>query len=142
MSCRCDLPRPKTDPRFPDTCRACGYPIPEEWGSASISRFLDRLEATYPVLPDRFQRFRIECESRELAGRTKFGTLSHHGKNNIREAIEEAADGFNYCAFEHIVHMRQEGRDDDVDLVLVAARHFADACEALHRLKERRAGGS
>jgi len=120
-----------------------------EWESnnETVTEFFDRLEeATLPRrgpapdagwnIPAWFERFRLHCEVRELAGRKTFGN-TFHNRDNCREAQEEAADAALYSFFQTLVS-RRAAQDENYELALTAAFHAAKLHEALDNLRSRR----
>lgn len=101
-----------------------------------MREFYDRLEEGPPI--ETFEVFRRHCLEREMAGRPKFGH-SFHAKDNIAEALEEASDGANYCAFD-VLKAARAADHDDIDLALTAAWHFAKAYDSLLHLRAKRHG--
>lgn len=141
--CSCRLPIESVNPRKEGFCAACALRLPP--GSDQLGPFLDRLADAIPgaVNPKTgkpsatWAAFRKSCEERERVGRERFG-FAFYRRNNIREASEEAWDGANYAAFDHIVQTHREGEDGDVDLALTAAAKFFEAFEALAHLRAKR----
>ncbi len=86
------------------------------------------------ALPEVHDHFIQTCRAREFAGRETFGS-AYLGRDNIGEAWEEAADFANYAFFE-VLNRRAEGKDDRMDLALIAAHHAAMAHLALLRLRD------
>lgn len=84
--------------------------------------------------PEWWQNFRIHCEARELAGRSRF-RHSLLARNNPREGMEEAADGALYAFFDTLVS-RRALEDEELDVALTAAYHFAKGWEALSHLHD------
>jgi hypothetical protein len=123
------------------SCVKCGLHIAAEWSinDQTMREFFGRLSSAIPVKSEAWHLFRLECEERERAGRSRFGQ-SFHGRRNLREAAEEAADGALYCALDTLV-VRREGRgDEDMDLALRAANYFYLAYEATLQLRAKRRG--
>lgn len=145
VSCRCQLPIESGNPRSAGSCVACGRILDPAWTSndKTVASFYTGLQrGVFPnelVIADEFTLFRVEAESREFAGRKRFGH-SHLRRDNLREAREEAADGANYLLFDHLQEIRATGRDEDMDLVLTGAKHFYLAHKAAQNLRERRRG--
>jgi hypothetical protein len=144
--CTCLIPHDSPNPRHEGACASCGFRIPPEWTSREVRPFLDRLGDAIPgaVNPKTgkpsptWAAFRRVCERREEDGRLVFGEASIHSRDNISEALEEAADGANYAAFDHIVTRHREGQDGDIDLALTVAQKFYEAYEALVMLDAKR----
>jgi hypothetical protein len=72
----------------------------------------------------------MDAMAREFAGRRKFG-LRFLGRNNPKDAQEEATDGANYAAFEIVKQENRHGNDTATDLLLRAAQKFFEAYELL-----------
>ena len=142
--CRCAEPKPNDrDPlnrRSADYCRICQRQISREWTSndKTLGWFLDGLAACIPARGEEWQRFRIHCEARELAGRPRF---KHQflNRDNVAEGLEEAADGALYAHLD-VLKAKRAGEDGDVDMALIAAHHFYEAYAALLHLRQRRNG--
>lgn len=136
-SCSCQSPSPK--PQRPDTCVRCGIKLKPDTicNDATMAEFFNRLSDAFPDDPEWLKDFRIGCESRELAGRKKFG-WAYFDRNNLREAEEEFFDGANYAMME-VLKNRRDGMDDQLDMALIVAWHASHAYAALRgmRLKER-----
>lgn len=136
------MPRPSPNPRSPG-CNACGLPFAPEWLSSdeTLAEFFSRLqEAAFPgEAPHDFLAFRAHCEARERAGRESFG-LAYLSRDNLREAMEEFADGANYFFFDTLQHLRNRGDDDDYELALTAALHAYKAHRAARELAAKRRG--
>ena len=139
--CECREPNPYQHPEKGDTCVQCSGYISPRWTSnnQTVAAFFDRLEQSmFPVslddLPDWWERFRMHCEARELAGRSRF-RHSLCRRNNPGEGMEEAADGALYALFDCLVS-RRAGEDEEIDIALTAAYHFAKAHEALSHLHD------
>jgi hypothetical protein len=142
MSCRCDEPKCKTNPRHLKTCNKCGRNVSPTWDCTdeNFNEFFDRLREALPGAIE-LDDFRKACADRERRGRHIFGH-SYLVRDNIEEAVEEAADGANYAYFETLKN-RRLGREDQIALALTAAQKFYEAYEALQllRIKERGAPG-
>jgi len=136
-SCSCQSPSPK--PQRPDTCVRCGYKVQADalCDDKTVGAFFNRLSDAFPDDPEWLKDFRLGCESRELAGRKKFG-WAYLDRNNLREAEEEFFDGPNYAMME-VLKNRRDGMDDQLDMALIVAWHASHAYAALRgmRLKER-----
>lgn len=85
-------------------------------------------------LPDVHEHFTAICRHREMTGRRIFGD-AYLNRDNIAEAWEEAADLANYAFFEAL-QRRNQGKDDRMDLALMAAHHAAMAHLTLLRLRD------
>jgi hypothetical protein len=107
----------------------------------SLSEFFDRVAAgTFPAGPtEDFLAYRRQCEARYAAGETQFGDQWRY-RDNRAEAAEEAADLANYAAFDYFQQVANEGDDEDIDLVLTAARYGYLAYKAFRDLNARRRG--
>ena len=139
--CACKAPQPRVRPGRQDWCERCSLYIDPAiaCNDATVREFFDRLADAMPVRGEAWDLFRMECEAREFAGRSRF-RQSFHGRHNLREAAEEATDGALYCFLDTLV-VRREGRgDEDIDLALTAAHHFYRAFEAAARLRAKRMG--
>ena len=117
-----------------------------------MARLFQRLEEACPPgearrigpngtyeLTDQFLAFKAECLARESRGRDEFG-LRYLRRDNEREAREEWSDGAIYLALSSLKAVRDEGSDEDIDVVLVAMYHAFKAYEATLRLHARRHG--
>lgn len=138
--CTCRYPRPRVNPGKHDFCVSCTFYINPAWSinDKTLRKFMDGLAAAMPVRGDDWQRFRIDVEAREFAGRKRF-EQSFQGRNNIAEGLEEAADGALYCLLDTLV-ARRAGDEEHMDLALVAAMKFYEAYVALIRLHHKRNG--
>ena len=138
--CKCAVPKPKVRPGKADWCERCGYFIHPRWScnSKTMGEFFDRLASALVTRDDTWARFRIDVEAREFAGRRRFGQ-SFQSRNNINEAMEEAADGALYACLDTLV-ARRAGDDEHSDLALAAALHFYRAYETLIHVAHRRRG--
>ena len=139
--CACKVPQPKVKPGKQDWCERCSLFIDPAiaCNDMTVREFFDRLADAMPYRDATWDRFRIECEAREFAGRARF-KQSFHGRQNLREAAEEAADGALYSMLDTLV-VRREGRgDEDIDLALTVAHHFYRAYAASLHLREKRKG--
>ena len=149
--CDCEAPNPYPAPHKAHTCVKCLGWINPAWTSndktmgaflSSLARILDLDPEVAPSANNEaWQRFRAHCEGREFAGRKTF-IHSFHARNNIWEAMEEAADGLNYLAFQSLVDLRAGKEGADRDLLLTAAYHFYLAYEAMVRIRSLRHGVS
>lgn len=147
--CACRVPTNYTSPYKPHACVRCGFYINPAWTSNdktmgaflhSLGRVLDETPGMLPADENEaWQQFRAHCESRELAGRKRFGH-SLLARKNIWEAREEAADGLNYLIFQSLVDRREGNENEDRDLLLTAAYHFYEAYETLLRIQSLRHG--
>lgn len=139
--CRCSVPVRYPQPSFPNTCVRCGFHISPLWTSndLTVGDFFNRLATVFPTKPPQwFHAFRSQCEARERAGRTRFGH-SFLSRDNIEEAIEEAADLAIYAHL-HILRACREQREDHRDLAMTAALKAAEAYHALTELRARETG--
>jgi hypothetical protein len=113
---------------------ACQGHLKPEWLSSddTVKHFFDRLaEAMFhpailngPGPPAWFQRFRRQCEQRELAGRDEFG-VRYLSRNNRVEGQEEASDETIYSHLD-ILRQRREGRPEEWELALTVAKRAAE----------------
>jgi hypothetical protein len=144
--CTCAIPHrayaTENRPRGDQFCNCGGY-IDPSWASTdkTMGEFYDRLEIlptnreavpgtdVYVPTPA-FKLFRMDAMAREFAGRRKFG-LRFLGRNNPKDAQEEATDGANYAAFEIVKQENRHGNDTATDLLLRAAQKFFEAYELL-----------
>lgn len=136
------MPLVHPNPRRADSCVRCAGVLSPEWTSndRTVRDFYDALEAGCGAnVSDAFHTFRDEAMARERAGRPYFG-YRHLGRDSLVDAREEAADGGNYFLFDHLKTIRQEGRDDDIALVLEGAKKFYEAYEIAMALRHRRKG--
>lgn len=141
--CDCQVP---TEHTRPGRCAVCGGEISAEWSSnaETVEEFYDRLEESMFALgiinagqtPEWWQAFRTQAEVRELAGRKTFGH-SFHGRDNPREATEEAADLGNYAMFS-ILASRRLGDPEEWELALTVAKHAALAHHYASALRSHR----
>lgn len=107
----------------------------------TLTEFFNRLEdALFPhtrkdQLPSEWLAFRRQTEAREEIGREIFGD-EYLRRNNAEEGLEEACDGALYSVLE-VARTEQQGGDVDeaAQLALIAAHHFYEGYEALHRLQ-------
>lgn len=127
---QCDCPVPKESARWKLHCRACAGYIDPSWTSndETFAEFFDQLKA----LPGVDATFIEHCRRRELAGRPEFGN-SFLARENCLEALEEAADLALYSNL-HLLKCRREGKREEVELALEAARLAALAYAAVARL--------
>ena len=138
--CNCEIPQNRDSrPGFaPErSCVKCGRIIPDEYTSCdeTVIEFFDRLTDTFPgEQPAWFSMFMGLCMERERDGRTLYGHR-HMGKDNASEGMEEAADGALY-AFFTILRNRRDGNEEEWGLALTAAKHFAEAYQALRLLRD------
>lgn len=140
--CVCKVPIPHPSP-YRHTCVRCGYAIAERWESndANLAAFFDRLEETFPswpTVPEWWQRLRLQCEARELAGRRAFG-LRYLDRDNIRETREEIADAVLYPYFHQLAEIRH-GEDVEIDVLLDVVQHLGKAFAGLDRLTAKHRG--
>lgn len=146
--CSCVLPVESVNPRRPNTCAACGLRISPEWSSTdeNTREFFRRLgEGLFPynrqtgeLMADKwYVEFQAHCERRERAGREIFG-LAFHRRDNPLEAMEEAADGAIYMLLDTLKQRREGRGDEDIDVILTAAKHFALAHKYLAALRAKR----
>lgn len=104
--------------------------VEEQTYEGALAEWLGQLEG----LPDVHEHFTATCRSREMMGRRLFGD-AYLTRDNISEAWEEAADLANYAFFE-VLQRRDQGKDDRVDLALMAAHHAAMAHLTLLKLRD------
>lgn len=92
-----------------------------------------------PGPPAWFQDFIAQCRERWEAGQIHFNysEFAYLNRDNPREGQFEASDGLNYSWFS-ILHQRQALRDEEWELALTAARHFAEAHRILDMLARSR----
>lgn len=139
--CQCTKPHRSPNPRRPHAC-VCGLHISDEWDitDANVWAFFNRLaEGMFPneiELPPWFESFREHATRREAHGRHAFGHEYLRRENPV-EAQEEAADGAIYLLLD-LLRSRREGREEDIDVVLTAAMHFAQAHRYLNLLRAKR----
>jgi hypothetical protein len=88
---------------------------------------------------DDFFSFRAEAEAREKAGRDIFG-FAYLTRANTKDAEEEAGDGGNYFIFDSLQEVRENGSDEEIDLVLLGMFYFYKAHQTARRLRAKRHG--
>jgi hypothetical protein len=138
--CRCAEPREEITAtgRRTGKCRSCLCQIEPHWTSSdrTFAFFYGELNRVPGVSPN-FIRQALE---REREGRDHFGLryLNRDLRNNPAEAMEEAADGGNYCFFEYLAEVREGGSSQPAADLLEAAHHFAKAYAALERVRANR----
>jgi hypothetical protein len=115
-----------------------------EWVSSdrTIGKLFDRLAEALPpgeADSDEFYAFRAQCEAREKAGRNTFG-FRYLNRSNTTEALEEAADFALYLMLDSLREVRDNGSEEDMDLVLIGARHAYKAHATARHLRARRHG--
>lgn len=147
--CRCEIPVGFPQQEKADICVKCSKRINSAWTSndRTIGAFYDRLatilredpEVLSPDVNPAWQQFRIEAEARERAGRRRFGHRAL-GRDNCRDGWEEASDGGNYAFFESLKDIRADRADENIDLLLLAAKRFFEGYEALANYRRRRDG--
>lgn len=148
--CECRIPIAHPSPYKKHTCVKCGFWINPRWTSndETVARFYDSLARAQfhrdkltkrLLIPDDFTVFRAEAEARERAGRDYFG-LRFLGRENTRDAREEAGDGANYFLFDHLQYIRHHDEDEDIDEVLTGAYHAYKTYESARRLRLKRQG--
>jgi len=127
--CDCAVPEDAGKIR-PGWCRMCGGRINPRWTSndRTFSEFFDQLAD----LPDVEPSFIEHCRHRETAGRDEFGH-AFLDRENCLEGLEEAADLAIYSEL-HLLRCRREGKREQTELALEAARLAALAYVALARL--------
>jgi hypothetical protein len=150
VNCRCLKPQPAKNPRKLHDCEKCGYHIPPEWLriDAQVTEFFDRLaESQFPygadgelVTPDWWDDFRSHCKLREWSGREKFG-LDYLARDNPVEATEEATDGALYMLLDGL-RAQREGWDEEKDVALTCAFHFAQAHRYARMMLAKRRGNT
>lgn len=125
--CDCEIPRPYPTPHKAHTCVRCLGEIKPEWKSTdkNLAAFFGRLEEAAPDTTLWLNEFRGHCEQREHAGRESFG-YEYLRRDNPTEATEEACDGAIYMYLDGLRCLR-EGKEEDADVRLTAAFHFAKA---------------
>lgn len=135
----CTRPNPKVNK--PDTCVQCNGLISDEWSSndQTVHEFFKRLGDSIPAKGDAWQRFVIDCEAREFAGRKSFG-FTYLERDNLREAREEACDLALYLMLDALKMVREGRAEEDFGLVLQIAFHAFQAYEATFSLAARRRG--
>lgn len=148
--CRCELPRPSSNPRRATTCNACGFYVDPALLriDAQVAEFFDRLaESQFHhgpdgklLTPDWWDEFREHCTVRELAGRERFG-LDYLARDNPTEACEEATDGALYMLLDGL-RAHRDGCDAAEDVALTAAYHFAQAHRYARMLTAKRRGNT
>lgn len=137
--CTCKTPRPSSDPRRKDSCVVCGRIIHKEWSSSNIAPMLDRLTNFPDVRWSKdYIAFRDLCLGRERAGRDHFG-FRFLGRNNLRDIMEELADGTNYQLFEVIKRRRGE-QEPLEDLALAGAYHAFKWFQIVREIEHRAQG--
>lgn len=137
--CACPVPEPTTDLNGSPKCTRCGFALSTEWVSSDdkLDEFFEQLAlwADNPSL----EQFRALCFAREKSGRHTF-KLRYLGRDNVAEAMEEAADGAMYPYLETLKNRRAGLPEmDDVDLYH-AAHSFALAYLHLARYRQRQLG--
>lgn len=154
--CKCQVPNPSystvNNPNDHERCLRCGDYINPDWTSNddTMGEFYDRLEEAIfpfgvlraPAPNNELSAFREFCDQaivREIAGRKKFGHRMF-GRDNPREAQEEAADLMNYMAFS-LLKARREGDREEWALALTAAHHAFLAWQAAGALRGHRHTG-
>lgn len=108
----------------------------------SLTEFYDRLAASiFPgPVPEDFVAFRAEAEARHVAGEDVFGD-QYLRRDNKPEGREEAADLGNYALYDHLQYLAGVGtEDDELALVLTAAKHGYLAHKAFQELAAKRNG--
>lgn len=112
------------------------------------NEYLDRMESALREVegwprdkppPDAWQTFRSLCLGREAAGRERWGA-AHLTKDNLSEAVEEAADFANYLYFDLLCARRERGEHEDLSLALTACWHSYRAYLATQQLRAKRTG--
>lgn len=73
-----------------------------------------------------------------MAGRDRFG-FQYLRRDNAIEAMEEASDGALYMYLDGLQAIR-DGVDEEKDVALTAAYHFAQAHRYCRLLRQRRRG--
>lgn len=138
--CECEAPVESDNPRRSGTCVKCAHRLSPRWSpnDETVRDFLDRLSEAYPATPAWFERFRGLCEARERHGRVHFG-YAYLDRDNVAEGAEEAADGVLYALLDTL-RAKREGEDENIDLALTAAWHFAEAYQTLLCLRAKRGG--
>lgn len=142
--CRCALPVEYPNPTKQGVCVKCDRWLNPEWLSsdATLSAFFRRLSEALPpgeAESDSWCAFRAQCEAREYAGRDKFG-MEYLVRSNTTEALEETADLALYAFLDSLKQRRDQGSDEDFDLVLMGAFHAYKAHETMRHLRSRRHG--
>lgn len=138
--CKCAEPRETLNPRKRGSCVKCGKQFDPAWVSSDdhVRVFFNRLSSCR-YLEESFPAFRQMCERRELAGRETFG-FRYLDRDNLTEAMEEAADLALYPYLDWLQAAREGRPDEDFDLVLTIAYHASLAFDAAVRLQHKRGG--
>ena len=110
------------------TKAAEAWAFPQFSNDRTFNEFFDQLAD----LPDVEPSFIEHCRHRETAGRDEFGH-AFLDRDNCLEGLEEAADLAIYSEL-HLLRCRREGRREQTELALEAARLAALAYVALARL--------
>jgi hypothetical protein len=154
VSCRCPKPATSVNPRRREVCGKCDHNLDPRWVSSdeTMGEIFRRLAEAMPYgeamvrnpmggdeMTDDFMAFEAHCLGRERAGRDTFG-FAYLDRENEVEALEEWADGANYLAMSYLRKVREEGDDDDFDLVLTIMRHAFKAHQATRQLRAKRHG--
>ena len=142
--CSCPRPGLSINPRMQGSCVKCTRMLNPEWVSsdANMERLFGRLAEAMPpgeADSDDFWAFRAQLEAREKAGRDRFG-FEYLAKDNPREATEEACDLALYGFLDSLRAIRDNGSDEDIDLVLEAAYYAFKAHAKMRHLRARRHG--
>lgn len=142
--CKCSVPRPRIHgPSGIFSCLSCGREVAGPWvlNGERITDFFEYLELfPTPVGTESpLAAVRGLCRARELAGRVKFG-FAYLDRDNAAEALEEAADGINYCLMEQLRYERAGGDEHAKADLYEAAHYFALAYGALQHARARRRG--
>lgn len=126
------------------SCVKCARLLDPVWVSSdrTIGRLLNRLAEALPPgkgESEEFYAFRAHLESRERAGRSIFG-MQYLDRSNTTEALEEAVDFALYMFLDSLQEVRNNGSDEDMDLVLIGAHHAFQCYEVARHLRARRHG--
>lgn len=123
---------PSLNPRFADRCFRCDQPLsakPEPLRrNLPLEREIVREATRGTVDPDRLIEHAQNRAERLSAEYVPDPRLIARGKDRLREAREEAADGVNHCLF----WLQEHDVEDDLrDDVMIALRFFALAYDRL-----------
>ena len=142
--CPCPEPKEPLNPRGKGSCIKCGRLLNPEWvdSEKNVAKLFDRLAEALPpgeADSEAWWAFRAHCESRERMGRSTFG-FRYLNRSNTSEALEEAADYCLYLLLDSLREIRDNGSEEDMDLVLIGARHAFKCHETARHLRARRHG--
>ncbi len=132
--CVCRVPRPKqATPNFPTrnhSCQRCSKLINQEFVSSDTH--FDGFFNWLAEAPGIEQGFIDQCRRREASGRDVY-ELAYLGKDNPREAMEEACDLAIYC-YLHLLKQARDGVETDPAMALEVSQMAAKAWSLLRRM--------